>query len=69
MFYSEKEDVTYNHYLQCPKPMIENQLLEILNTNPLLIKSLGPYLDPIPLIVIISTNTGVGLILLIKTKN
>ena len=50
MFYSEKEDVTYNYYLQCPKPMIENRLLKLLDTNPLLFKSLGPYLDPIPLI-------------------
>ena len=53
MFYSEKEDVTYNYYLQCPKPMIENRLLKILDTNPLLIKSLGAYLDPYPLIVYI----------------
>ena len=53
MFYSEKEDVTYNYYLQCPKPMIENRLLKILDTNPVLIKSLGAYLDPYPLIVYI----------------
>ena len=53
MFYSEKEDVTYNYYLQCPKPMIENRLLKILDTNPLLIKSLGAYLDPHPLILYI----------------
>ena len=53
MFYSEKEDVTYNYYLQCPKPMIENRLLKILDTNPLFIKSLGGYLDPNPLIVYI----------------
>ena len=53
MFYSEKEDVTYNYYLQCPKPMIENRLLKILDTNPLLINSLGAYLDPYPLIVYI----------------
>ena len=52
-FYSEKEDVTYNYYLQCPKPIIENRLLKILDTNPLLIKSLGAYLDPYPLIVYI----------------
>ena len=39
MFYSEKEDVTYSYYLQCPKPMIENQMLKILDSNPLLIKS------------------------------
>ena len=50
MFYSEKEDVTFNYYLQCPKPMIENRLLEILDTNPLLIKSLRAYLDPNPII-------------------
>ena len=24
IFYSHKEDVTYNYYLKCPKPMIEN---------------------------------------------
>ena len=51
MFYSEKEDVTCNYFLQCPKPMIENRLLKILDTNSLLIKSLGAYLDPYPLIV------------------
>ena len=39
MFYSEKEDVTFNFYFQCPKPMIEIRLLKILDTNPLLIKS------------------------------
>ena len=30
--------------------MIENQMLKILDANPLLIKSLGAYLLPIPLI-------------------
>ena len=50
LFYSEKEDVTYNFYLRCPKPMIEYQMLKILDANPLLIKSLGVYLLPIPLI-------------------
>ena len=59
MFYSEKEDVSYIYYLQCPKPMIENRLLKILDTNQLLIKSLGAYLDPYPLIVyIIYKNWG-----------
>ena len=33
--------------------MIENRLLKILETNPLLIKSLGAYLDAYPLIVYI----------------
>ena len=50
MFYSEKEDATYKHYLRCPKPMIENQMPKILAKNPILIKSLGRYLGPIPLI-------------------
>ena len=36
--------------------MIENQLLETLDTNPLLIKSLGAYIDPYPLIVYIIYN-------------
>ena len=49
-FYSEKEDVTHNYYLQCPKPMIEYQMFKILDANPLLIKSLGAYLLPIPII-------------------
>ena len=49
-FYSEKEDLTYNHYLKFRKPMIETKMLQILDKNPLLIKSLGAYLDPIPLI-------------------
>ena len=53
MFYSEKEDVTFNSDLQCPKPMIENRLLKILDTNPILIKSLGAYLDSYPLILYI----------------
>ena len=50
IFYSEKEDVTHNFHLKCPKPMIEYQMLKILDANPLLIKSLGSYLLPIPLI-------------------
>ena len=33
--------------------MIENRLLKNLDTNPLLIKSLGAYLDPNPLILYI----------------
>ena len=45
-FYSEKEDVTYIYYLKWSKPMIEYKLLKILDANPLLIKSLGAYLDP-----------------------
>ena len=49
-FYSEKKDVTHKYYSQCPKPMIENQMLKILDANPLLIKSLGAYLDFIPLL-------------------
>ena len=53
MFYSEKGDATYNYYLQCPKPMIETRLLKILDTNLILIKSLGAYLVPYPLFVYI----------------
>ena len=49
LFYSEKEDVTHNYYLICPKPMIEYQMLKILDANPLLFKSLGAHLLPIPL--------------------
>ena len=49
-FYSDKKDVTHNNYLKCPKPMIENQMLEILDANPLLIKSLGAYLELNPLL-------------------
>ena len=49
-FYSLKEDLTLNYYLRCSKPMIENQMLKILKTNPLLIKSLGASLKPIPLV-------------------
>ena len=30
-FYSEKEDITHNHYLKIPKPMIEYKLLKILD--------------------------------------
>ena len=50
IFHSEKEDVTHNYYLKCPKPMLEYQMLKILDANPLLIKSLGAYLLPIPLL-------------------
>ena len=50
-FYSHKEDVTTNYYiLSCPKPMIEIKMLKILESNPLLIKSLRAYLEPIPLV-------------------
>ena len=49
-FYSEKKDVTHNYYLQCPKPMIENQMLKILDSNPSLNKSLGAYSEFIPLL-------------------
>ena len=49
-FYSEKKDVTHKYYLKCPKPMVEIEMLKILDANLLLIKSLGAYLDPIPLI-------------------
>ena len=50
-FYSHKEDVTLNHYiLSCPKPMIEIKMLKFLEANPLLIKSLGAYLETIPLV-------------------
>ena len=52
-FYSEKEDSgkrTHNYYLKFPKPMLEYKLLKILDKNPLLIKSLGAHLNPIPLI-------------------
>ena len=45
IFYSEKKDVTHTYYFKCPKPMIENQMLKILDANPLLIKSLGAYLE------------------------
>ena len=44
-FYSEKKDVTQNYYSKCPKPMIENQILKILDANPVFIKSLGAYLE------------------------
>ena len=50
IFYSHKEDVTLNYYLRCPKPMIETKMLKISEANPMLIKSLGRYLYPIPLI-------------------
>ena len=49
-FYSEKEDLTNNVHLKFPKPMLEYKLLKILVRNPLLIKSLGAYINPIPLI-------------------
>ena len=49
-FYSEKKDVTYNYYFKSPKPMMENQMLKILDANPLLNKSLGAYLEVNPLI-------------------
>ena len=49
-FYSEKKDVSHNYYIQCPKPMIEYQMLKILDANPLLIKSLAAYLELIPLL-------------------
>ena len=52
-FHSEKTDTTHNYYLKCPKPMIEIQMLKILDTNPLLIKSLGSYLNPNPLLDVI----------------
>ena len=29
-FYSEKEDLTHNHYIKFPKPMVEYKLLKIL---------------------------------------
>ena len=51
-FYSVKEDITHN-YLKFPKPMIEFKLLKISDKNPLVIKSLGAYLDPNPLINLI----------------
>ena len=51
IFYSHKEDVTLNHCIfSCPKPIIETKMLKILETNPMLIKSLGRYLYPIPLV-------------------
>ena len=49
-FYLEEKNVTHNYCLQCPKPMIENQMLKILDRNPLLIKLLGTYLESIPLL-------------------
>ena len=48
-FYSDKKDVTNYYYFKCPKPMIENKLLNFLDANPSLIKSLGTYLDTNPL--------------------
>ena len=41
--------MTHNYYFKFPKPLIENQMLKILDRNPLLIKSLGTYLYPNPL--------------------
>ena len=67
IFYSQKKDVTHNYYLKCPKPMIEYQMLKILDANPLLIKSLGAYLLPIPLIDYIINNYW-GRIFVIKKK-
>ena len=49
-FYSKKKAVSHTYYPQCPKPMIENQMLNFLDANPLLIKSLVAYLELIPLI-------------------
>ena len=67
IFYSEKEDVTHNYNLKCLKPMIEYQMLETLDANPLLIKSLGAYLLAIPLIDYI-INKYWGRIDVIKKK-
>ena len=50
IFYSEKKYLTHNYYLKFPRPMIETKMLKILDKNPLLIKSLGAYVDPNPLI-------------------
>ena len=52
-FCSEKEDLSHNHYLKFPEPMVENKMLKLLDANPLLNKSLGAYLDPNPLIYLI----------------
>ena len=52
-FYSHERDVTHNYYLQCPKLMIGNRTLKNLDANPLPIKSLGAYLEPIPLLDLI----------------
>ena len=52
-FYSEKEVLTLNYYLNFPKPMIEYKFFKILDKNPLLIKSLGACLDPILIILLI----------------
>ena len=48
-FYSHKKNLTYSYHLQQPKPMIENKMLKILDTNPILVKSLGAYLELYPL--------------------
>ena len=47
--------------------MIENRLLKILDTNPLLIKSLGVYLNPNPIILYI-INKYWGRIVIIDDK-
>ena len=52
-FHSQKEDLTHKYYLKFPKPMIETKMLKVLDKNTLLIKSLGAYLDPNPLINLI----------------
>ena len=52
-FYSEKKDLSHNYHLNFPKPMIDYNLLKILDKNPLLIKSLGAYICPIPQINLI----------------
>ena len=49
-FYSEIKNLTHKYYLQCPKPLIENQKLKFLDANPSLIKPLGAYLEFIPLL-------------------
>ena len=69
MFYSEKEDVTYNYYLQCPNPMIENRLPKILDTTSLLIKSLGAYLEPYQLIIYIIYKYWGQIDIFINKKN
>ena len=55
-FYSEKRDLTQNHYLKFPKPAIETKILKILHANPKLVKSLGNYIDLSPLIEYILYN-------------
>ena len=53
LFFSETENSTHYHYLKFPKRMTEIRLLKILDVNPLLIKTLGACLDPIPLVNLI----------------